>query len=457
MHTDKRLPAFELAEPLADWCSQLDYESVPTAQLCMAKKLMLDTLAVGWAGSAAEGVPVIQALYCDASERGASRIWATPRSLPAPAAALVNGLAAAALDFDSLHFATSIHADIVVTPALLAVAESRGIPGRRLLTAHVAGHELFARLGRAVEKRPGWFYSSVFGPIVAAAAVGVLLGFDARKIRMAMGIAFSRAAGSVQCLIERSDSKKLQAAFAARDGVEAALLAEAGVGGPLNVFNGVAGFEKLYVTLDNAVAADGLGDHYYSTDHAFKVYPSCYCNHAAISAIDSLVARHGVTAHDVERVTVRAPRFVTELVGSPFQPRQNPQVDAQFSVQYSVANALARGGLSVHDIAPSAVLAPQLHELSTRVEVETDETPDNLFFPVTVTIHTRAGERLVTTVTRIPGLPDTPLNDAALRDKAYACFTSGIAPLSPAEADALIGRLARLQQLDNARALWIDL
>jgi 2-methylcitrate dehydratase PrpD len=216
---------------LPDWLAGLTLRDIPAAQIHAAKQAMLDTLSVGWAGAAAEGVlPVLDCL-CDGAA-GSSALWGQGKTLAPREAALGNGLLCAALDFDIVHEGATAHTHIVMLPALLALAESTNASADDFLAAYIGGCEMAVRLGLGAGVNRGWGFSSVFGVLAGATACARLLGLNGDRVRAAAGIALSRAAGSQQTLIEGSFTKRLQSAFAARDAVEAALLAQCGVSAP---------------------------------------------------------------------------------------------------------------------------------------------------------------------------------------------------------------------------------
>jgi 2-methylcitrate dehydratase PrpD len=443
-----------LGRRLAEWAAGLRYEDLPAPAVTAAKRLLLDTLAVAWAGSDAEGIAPLRAFALAQGGAGESRLWVHGERVPAPQAALVNGAMAAALDFDSVHDVATVHADIVMAPALLALAERGALNGKELITAYVAGDELLVRLGLGIKTHPGWFYTSVLGVFASAAASARALRLDADGILSAMGIALSRSAGTQQALVERALTKRLQSAFAARDGVEAALLAQCGIGAPSEVFEGRCGFEALYTSLDHAAVLAGLGHDYRFPSLTLKKYASCFCNHAAIEATLELVGRHRLAASDIAEASVRISPFMDKLVGSPFSPGGNPQVAAQFSVQYSIATILARGRYSLDDLEPSSVLDPAVGALARRVRVEVDPALPGKFAPATVTLKTRNAMRFEATANELPGTPAHPLSDEEIRVKARACFMRGARPLTAGQSERLVDTVGRLEKLSSLDDLW---
>lgn len=432
---------------LIDWAVNLRFEDIPEQAKRQSKKLLIDTLAAAWAGAGAVGVDAVRRFVVDQGGKPASRLWGSEQRVPAPSAAWFNGLSSAALDFDSVHDEATMHPDIIMVPALMALADLVPMSGRDFITAHVAGDELMVRLGCAAGPNPGWFLTSALGVFVCAAISARVLGLSTPQIRSAMGIALSRAAGSQQTLIEGSFSKRLQSAYAARDGVEAALLAREGVTGPSRSLTGLAGFSALYTTLDAAKALDRLGEVYRFLSLTLKQYPSCFCNHAPIVAALEMIRRYDVKADDIVSGKIVLTPMSYRLVGREFRPDDNPQVAAQFSVQYSLANVFYRRRFSVDDIQPDAVLVSDVIALSSRFKVEMDETLTSKFVPAALSLQLRDGSSRTTIANAIPGTPDQPLSDDQIEEKALNCFVRGPAALQEKQAAALIGRLKNLEGL----------
>jgi 2-methylcitrate dehydratase PrpD len=447
-------PDVSIETALIDWAAQLRFEDIPQAIVAQSKRLLLDTLAVAWAGAGAQGVDAVRRFVTEQGGRPDSRIWGREERVPAPAAAWINGLRAAALDFDSVHDEATMHPDIVMVPVLLALADIVPMSGRQFIAAHVAGNELMVRLGLAAGRNPGWFLTSALGVFVSAAIAARVLGLPMAGIRAAAGIALSRAAGSQQTLIEGSFSKRLQSAYAARDGVEAALLAQIGITGPLQALTGVAGFAALYTTLDANRALGQLGENYRFASLTLKQYPSCFCNHAPIVAALELIRRYDVQAGDIACGEVILTPLSGRLVGAAFNPGDNPQVAAQFSAQYSLANVFHRRGFRIGDIEPAAVLDPAVLTLAARFEVKIDHTLSGKFTPATVMVRLRNGIEHRATVDCIPGTPEDPLSDAQVVGKAQACFASGPNALGAQSASTLMSRVDRLESIASMRDFW---
>ncbi len=443
------------SDTLAQYASALRFDDIPVGVRTAAKRMMLDTLAVAWAGSAAPGIAGLQQglLAADATQHAS--LWAGKRRVSVLDAAFLNGAAAAALDYDGLHLDAVVHTDIVCLPAVLATAERGHVSGKQFLTALILTNEIVCRLGLATHLHSGWFYTSIHGVFGAAAGCAKLLGLDASGIRDAFGIALSQVGGTQQSMVEKALTKRIQSAFAARAGAFSALLAQSGVTAPREAFEGRFGFYNMYEEGDPARALAGLGERYVSAETSLKKYPSCACNHAVIEATLALVHEHDLQPADCLGARAIISPYMDRLVGAPYNPAQNPQVAAQFSVQYSVACAIVRRRLGIAEIQKEAALDPQLIELARRVEVVVDQANTGDLAPGAVEITTRKHGTLRRQADHLPGGPQQPVTDTELAAKVNECMALGTAPLTREQIARLSERIMMIDTLTDM-AGWQD-
>ncbi|GAA5235180.1 MmgE/PrpD family protein [Verticiella sediminum] len=439
------------AGTLAQWLAGPGPAALPEAAARSVRASLLDTVAVAWAARGATGMPAVSALVAADGGAAHSLLWdGSGRRVPAAAAAFHNGGYAAALDFDSLHPDVS-HIDAVVIPAAIAVAEQVHADGRALLAAIAAGNELAYRLARAGQARPGWFRTSVYGVFGAAAAAGRLLGLDAAGIESALGLALGQAAGTQQGHVERTLSKRLLSAFAARAGVFSAQLAQAGISGPRRAFDGRHGLYALYGQADPGAPESGLGREFLLEHATYKRYPACGRAHAAIEAALRLARPADgppLAASAIEAVELVLTEDMHTLVGAPYTTDGDPEVTAQFCAQYAVAAALASGRFGLAQITPQAVLDPALRPLIDRVNIRVQGSGS--MAPATVAVRLNDGRRLTQTVAELPG---GLLDPQALREKAASALTYG-AGLDTATADRLLARLETVEDVADVADLF---
>src|SRR6201998_1089433 len=174
-------------------------------------------------------------------------LWGRGPQSTVEGAALFNGIAAHALDFDDASSPMSGHPSIALLPCLIALAEARHIEGARVVSAYVVGFEICCKLGRALDLTHysrGWHMTATIGTIGAAAACGYSLGLDSERITHAIGLALAQTGGTRENF--GTDAKSFQAGQANAAAIRAALLAEQGFTASLHSLDGRAGYMTLY-------------------------------------------------------------------------------------------------------------------------------------------------------------------------------------------------------------------
>lgn len=441
-------------EALSAHVAEHRYDAIPEAAVAATKQSMIDTLAVAWAGAGAETCASVHDQIVSEGGRAEAQVWVFGERVPAASCAYVNSLFASALDYDGIHEEAGVHADIVVLPAALAVAERQRCSGREFLTALTLGTDVACRLGLAMGQASGWFNTSVFGVFGAAAAAARLLGLRPAGVRDALGLAFLQASGTYQPALERSLAKRHQSALAARAGVFAALLAQTGVTAPKRIIEGECGLYRLYGNGDSSRLLDQLGTRFEGTNVSLKSFPACFCSHAAIQGTLEQVREHDLRPADIAGVQVSMSPYMHRLVGAPFEPSGNPQVTAQFSVQYAVAVAVLRQRFAVADLDPAAVLDTGVREFASKVTVTVDPANHGTVTPVTVIVRTQSGASFSRDVESLPGMPSRRLTDEELMTKVCECFESGPVPLDRRSSDVLLERVAQLEDAPDMSAFF---
>jgi 2-methylcitrate dehydratase PrpD len=447
-----------ISDVLAGHLAALRFEDLPSESVAAAKRFMLDTLAVAWAGSSAPGCAEAREVLLEEGGRELSTVWAYGDRMPPGAAAFLNSMFGAALDFDSLGRDAPSHVYIVVLPAALALAEREHASGRLFMAALVAGVDLMSRLGASCEvhgtPHKGWSYTCVHGVLGAAAAASVILRLDREQTRHALGIAYAQAAGTQQAFIEPSLTKRMQPGFAARSGVLAALLAARGITAPREIIEGQCGLFPMYQPGDVARLLHGLGTSFESGAFTIKKFPSCGCNHAAIEGALRLAREHDLAPDDISDIEVVISPFMNKLVGGAFEPDADPQVAAQFSIQYSIACAIVRRKFGLAELETSVVHDRDIGALLERVRVIVDPDNRGKRGPMTLRMHSRSHGMLSCTVEHVPGSDEAPMTEQEIMEKGFDCFGLGVRPLSRESAQQLTSRILEIDTLSDMGLLF---
>jgi 2-methylcitrate dehydratase PrpD len=438
-----------VADILARFAHEASYDDIPGSARIAAKRSLLDTIAVAIGATHAAGAREVLDLAGQEGGRPASSIWVSAQKVPPRSAAFVNSLLASALDFDSLHPKAVVHADIVTVPVALAMAEARGASGRDLVAAIVVGNEILCRLGCSTRLNSGWFYTSVYGSIASAAVAARLLGADATRIRGAMGLGYLSSSGTQQPAVERSVGKRMQGALAAAAGATAGYFGAHGLSGPREFVEGRFGLFQMYERGDQDVITRELGIRFESEKLTYKLYPSCQCNHAAIEGMLRLKREFELETNEVKSVEVFVSEYMRRLVGAQFCPDANPQVAAQFSIQYSIAAALLYGRLGINEIQDALILDPRIRDLAARVVVTVNPENQNNYAPVRLRIVKHDGSVIDRDVTSYRGNSDMPLSDADMREKLAMCIEASGRNVDASGVDALFGDIMNIERFPN--------
>jgi len=447
-----------VSHALAAHLVRTNYDTLPQDALAPAKRFMLDTLAVAWAGSDAPGCDGAYRMLVEQGGKAESTVWAYGEQFPVTSAAFLNSMFAAALDYDSMGRSVPTHINIVVLPAALAVAQRVHASGKDFLAALVLGCDLMHRIGASSEAlgqpHKGWFYTSIHGGFASAAACAKLLRLDEAAIAHALGIAYSQAAGTQQANIEPSLTKRMQSAFAARAGVFAALLARHGMTAPQSVFEGQYGLYKMYQ--DGAVARlfDRLGERYENGELSIKKFPSCGCNHTAIEGALAIAADYDLQPDDIDSMDVEISPFMNRLVGGTFDPSGDAQATAQFNIRYSIACAITRRKFGLAELATPVVRDPEIAQLASRTSVTVDPQNKGTRGPMILKVRSRRHGEIVCRVEHEPGSEASPLSEREITDKCRECFGLGARPLTAAQTERMLARILHVEDVTDMAAFF---
>ena len=374
-----------LLRALAERISHVTYERLPAAAVAMAKQGILDTVGVTLAGANDQTTAVVSAALRKTAALGPALIFGGSERLDVLNAALINGVASHALDFDDCSNTLGGHPSAPILPALWAVAP--GTSGRAFIAAYAAGVECETRLARAVNfhhYEKGWHPTATLGTFGAAAACGHLMKLGVDQLTTALAIAASMAAGIKANF--GTMTKPFHVGQTTRNGLLAALLAKEGMTANEGALEHKQGFFAVYNGAGN-FNPDRILEHWADPFDledpgiGFKRHPCCGSTHPAVDAMLHLREAHALTPERVTKVeSWTHPRRFAHT------NRPDPQsgLDGKFSIQYVLARALMHGIVSIAHFSDDAVRDPATRALMTRVHSAPDpdatmETSDHFY------------------------------------------------------------------------------
>lgn len=284
------------------------------------------------------------------------------------------------LDFDDIHDVGRVHPACVIMPAALAAASMQPTTYENFFKAVSTGSELLCRLGLAWKPMgtgPGsdWFLTQLFGYFAAAATAGMVLGLDREQLQSALGLAYMQAAGGKEAGFGTGgNARSIYSSFAAMGGMQAALLARAGLVGPPTSLDGLAGFFPLYFGRHlNAEQRDLVLDRSIQTwlDTQMKPWPSCRHSHPFVRAASALYVKCRPWLTLPTRVVVRVNLSAAKLC-VPIEERRRPQTlqDAKYSIPFMVAFCLVHGEPSLANLSDATLTDADVLTMARLVEIE---------------------------------------------------------------------------------------
>jgi 2-methylcitrate dehydratase PrpD len=443
----------QLARELARRSAALRFDDLPAEAVHWAKIGILDTVGVTLAGCGEECARIARKF---AGNGGQSLVFGTGERTNALDAALVNGVAAHALDFDDMNNTLGGHPSAPILPALFALADERPVTGRAFIAAFVAGFETECKLGRGVHFHhytKGWHPTATLGVFGAAAAACNLMQLDEDRTATALAVAASLASGIKANF--GTMTKPLHVGHCARNGLYAALLAAEGFTANPGVFEHNQGFLDVFNgkgTYDVARMLAHWGDPFDIVEPgiAVKQYPCCGSTHPALDVMLDLVRRHDLKPVNVARVDTWIHARRLEHTNRP-----DPQsgLAAKFSVQYCLARALTDRAIRIEHFEGDAWGDPAVRAVLPRVHAAaytTAQFPEDNHYGAEVKVTTTDGKTVAGKIDEAAGRTSgKPLARERLREKFDNCVARA---LPRSRVAALADMIERLDSVADVRS-----
>jgi 2-methylcitrate dehydratase PrpD len=440
----------EATQALAQFAATLDYDAIPARVRDYCKNVLLDAIACAVAGHQGEETGQIAALASGLGQSSESSVIGGDR-LSLAGATLLNGFLVTAVTMCDAHRPTLTHVTPEVVPAALAIAERDNRSGRDLLVALAAGFEVTPRVGIGGDypamRARGWHGPGIFGPFGAAAAVGRLRGFDAETMAKAFGLAGSQAAGTFAAW--GTPTVKFHQCRGALSGLMAALLAEQKFLATTEFLTAKDG--GLYHSYSNGgkpeLATAELGTRWELEQIALRLWPSASSIQGMNTALFDLIEQNDIDPAKVKQLRVRLSPPVFELHGK--LAKYKAKFDALISAHYTAAVILHDKQLTLAQFEPARYDDPKLRRAAAE-QVDIKPDPALTGIEAAVEIETADGKTLSARCIHPRGSAENPLTWAQIEGKLRT-YAAGV--LAPADVDAVVGMVRRLEDLGSVRQL----
>ena len=449
-----------ITQELAQRINALSFNDLPPEAIHWAKVGILDTVGVTLAGASEEATRIVEGTTRGSS--GPSLVFGGKRRVGTLEAALVNGVASHALDFDDCNNTLGGHPSAPILPALFALGDEVGASGRDFIAAYVAGFETECKIAMGVHfyhYTKGWHPTATLGVFGSAAACSKLLKLSEEKTATALAIAASLASGikanfgtmTKPLHIGQCTRNGLFAALIARDGFTASDRAFEHKQGFFNVFNGESNYDAGKILPAWAKPLDIV-----KPGIAIKQYPCCGSTHSALDVMLRLVREHKPAADEIERIDVWTHARRLEHTNRP-DPQSN--LDAKFSVQYCMARAILDRKIAIEHFDGKAYEEPSVRKMLPRVHAApytTAQFPVDNHFGAEVRIALKGGKVLSGKIDQPYGrTSDNALPASLLKEKFDNCATRALTREQTMSVYSAIQGLENLQDVRELTALLV--
>jgi len=403
-----------LSHTLAEWACGLKYEHLSPAAIQSAKLFWFDSVGCALGGSQQEDARILHEHYHEMNggeSNGPCTTLVSGFKTNPVDAAFMNAHMIRAMDYNDIYWkADPCHpSDIIAGP--LALCEYENHSGKELILATVIAYEIEMRLceaGIPGVREYGWHHATLTA-FAAPIAAGKCVDLSVDQMVNAIGISavrsFSPGASTAGKL---TNMKNAVDPWAARMGVESALLASRGFSGPEHIIDGKEGLYAVFghvnvkgepARFDSSKLTDALpkssGDHYKIIDCGMKSFPVEALSHAPLTAMFKVVQQNKLKAADVKEIKVEVIARAADILGDPHKYRPDSKETADHSLPYCMAVGLVDGMVTPLQFKEARVKDQLLIPVMDMVKVVPNEEFEALFpkfQPSRVTITTKDGK-----------------------------------------------------------------
>ena len=440
---------------------ETSFEQFDPAEVDRARSKLIDVVGCIVGGAKAPGCSMLIDLVEEWGGNKEGTILVHGIKVPLHNAALVNSVMARSYDFEPTGplvdgKSTPAHLSGTTVPTAITVAAHKKVSGKDLLTALIVGDDLASRIIAASNLNidSGFDSTGTVNAFGAAAIAGRLMGLNEQQMLNSFGIVLNQFAGTFQNIFDAAHTFKLPQGLAAQAGIFSSALAKKGFTGVRDPLFSKYGYFALYCkSYQLDILTKDLGKHFYM-DNTCKPYPCCRSNHAAIECVLKLLESHSIEINEIDEIVVDiTPTARDFAVGQPFKIREVPQIDAAFSIQYNVANALLRKGAKLEHFTDEYIRDEKIADMVDKIRLTSTTSPETpLGAGVKIKMRNGGGYETRVDMPKGHGVL-TPLSPAEKTAKFFdnVNFSKTI----PADrAEKALGLLERLEEADDVTEVF---
>jgi len=448
-----------IAEKLATFITNQNYETIPPCVIRIAKQCILDYIGNTIAGSQTKIGKMVSEYVKNSVGLEASTAIGIGKRLTEKAA-FANAVTSRSLDLDDGHRFSMGHPGSVIISTALSIGESNNKNGKDILTAVVIGYDIYIRIGRAINpsslKDRGLDATGTCGALAATAVTSKLFELNIEETINALGIAGSQPGGLYECLENGSMPKILCPGWAVLIGINSSYLAQKGFTGPGTIIEGNKGFcQAVSQNYDLNEITKGIGNSFLINSIYFKKYACMRGLHAGIDALFILKSKYLLQKDNIKKIVVRTSSFVSRYDN--YKP--STLIEAQASMPFCLAVAFLRGQVTLNDML-EGLKDPNIYDFAKKVYIQVDlsieqyiENNPSAWATVELDLHSKNKSVYTQRVSIPKGEPEFPYSFEELIDK----FNSLTLNLSKQKKENIVNMVNKFELLDSLDPLLSQL
>ena len=442
---------------LAGFISSLEYEKLPPDVVQKSKEAILDYIGALLAGCSRGSMLSKRLTEMIIQSGGTPEATVIGHKVKVPVinAALCNGVISHVVELDDGHRIARGHPGVTVVSSALAAAEYLHSSGKELITAVVAGYDVFVRVASAINPshlERGFHTTGTCGALAAAAAAARIFRLNTEETANALGLAGIQAAGLLEVTIDGQMAKPLHSGKSAQAGLLSAIMAKNGVQGPKSIIEGTKGFAKaLSDKCDYDIMLIKLNEAFHINDCYIKLYPSCRHTHSPVDAALDLVKENDFGCLDIKNILIKTYPTAISFAGEIYKPK-TPE-EAKFSIPYCVCAALVKKKFGLRELEADCLSDNTIQALTEKVAIEPDQSlesshPKRKGAEVHITLND--GRKLSKRIDLPKGEVENPVSRDELIMKFANC-TDGY--FEEDTKGKVVNKILRIDQVDNIEDL----
>ncbi|NME07552.1 MmgE/PrpD family protein [Psychrobacillus sp. BL-248-WT-3] len=455
-------------EKMTDYITSITFDDL-SPELCKVSKFaIIDTMAVALGGWKEPSIEILKKVYQKRpSNNVMASLWGDSEQIPLEYAALINGTATHALDFDDVTPTVLAHPSAPITASILTLGEYLGKSAKEILVAYVIGTEIMISIGKVMgfqHYNLGWHSTSTLGTIGATAACSYLMGFDKEKVSNAIAISASMSGGLQKNF--GTMTKPLHVGLSAQHAIQTVLLANEGFTGNKEIFgergffhaySGSVSFEQIAINIKEINF--GREHDYMVNGLSVKKFPCCYLTHRFIDGLLKISTENNLSLNDVKSIKVSVPpNGLTALI----YQKPTTGLQGKFSAEYTCLAAVEDGTIQLNSFTDQMVQRVKIQNMFDIVLVKEYEgsitnSTEIEDLPVFVSVETNGGQLIEKKVLHAPGSKNRPLSLEEYRAKWSDClrYVTGNSEVEQKRIDTLFEQGVKMENLEYVSE-WIE-